>query len=291
MIWDIDPVAVTVFGWPIYWYGITYVVGFLVVDWLAPIFSKELSAISYQLSADSRMPKADSMTEKLSKKMWSDLIFGGFLWGVIGGRLGEFVFYTPDIFWTNPLEILQVWHGGMSIHGGLLGAIIFLVWYTRRQQVSFWHVTDSVVIPLAFVLGLGRIANYVNGELVGVPTGTEWGIVFPHVDTLLRHPTQLYESGTMFLLGFLLLGVFVIMKKNVGANGYSPFQVIKNLKLNEGFLSILFLIGYGVFRFLVEFWKDSEPVFLNLKMGQWLCLLMILVGVWLLMREKIKNER
>jgi phosphatidylglycerol:prolipoprotein diacylglycerol transferase len=288
MIWDMNPVAFEIFGLTVRWYGLVYVAGFLLVDWLAPKISDSLNSIKNNRAATEALEvKAGCIT----KKQWSDITFGAFLWGVIGGRVGEFVFYRPSVFWLDPLEIFQVWHGGMSIHGGFLGAIIFLVWFTRRYKISFWHVADSVVIPLTFVLGCGRIVNYINGELVGVPTGTDWGIIFPHIDNLLRHPSQLYESGTMFVLGLFLLGLFWGMrsKKITGHSELDSESKISSIVFQQGILSSCFLIGYGIFRFVVEFYKDSPKILLDLTMGQILCLGMISFGSWVL-SSKLKKS-
>lgn len=280
MIWDMNPVAFEVFGLAVRWYGLVYVAGFLLVDWLAPKIAGRLVTAS---------GTSAFVNKNITKKMWSDITFGAFLWGVIGGRLGDFVFYRPSVFLTDPLEVLQVWHGGMSIHGGILGAVIFLFWYARRHQASFWHITDSVVVPLAFVLGCGRVVNYVNGELVGIPTGSDWGIVFPHVDAVLRHPTQLYESATMFVLGFLLLGVFWVMKRKNTKKINSACFAFESLRLRSGLLSALFLIGYAVLRFVVEFWKESPVVLLGLTTGQVLCVVMVIVGGIVVINSK-NNE-
>lgn len=281
MIWNMNPVAFEVFGLAVRWYGLVYVVGFFLVDWLAPNIS---TLVSQTISESSKKNDASIVSRKstvsqngIPKKIWSDATFGAFLWGVIGGRLGEFLFYNQMALWNDPLEVFRVWHGGMSIHGGLLGSILFLVWFTRRQKISFWQLTDSVVIPFAFVLGFGRIVNYVNGELVGVPTGTDWGVVFPHVDNLLRHPTQLYEALSMFVLGFFLLGAFLWIYASKSIYSTSMASVSRNLKFS-GALSTFFLMGYGIFRFIVEYWKDSPVIWLGLTMGQVLCMVMIGFG-------------
>jgi phosphatidylglycerol:prolipoprotein diacylglycerol transferase len=267
MIWNMNPVAFELGIFSVRWYGLVYVAGFLLVDWLAP----KISAILVNVSGST-----ESARTNITKKIWSDITFGAFLCGVLGGRLGEFVFYNPSVFLSDPLEVLKIWHGGMSIHGGIIGAVLFLFFFARSQRLSLWHITDSVVVPVAFVLGLGRIINYVNGELVGIPTNSDWGVVFPHVDTLLRHPTQLYESATMFGLGVLLLGVFLRISNKRKAGQSKLF--FESGMFQTGWLSGLFLVGYGVFRFVVECWKDSPDVLLGLTMGQVLCVVMIGLG-------------
>lgn len=246
MIWTDHSVAFSVFGLDVRWYGIAYLVGFFLATYLGwKIYNK--------ISRD---------FNKIDFKKWEDLIFGIFFAGILGGRLGEFIFYSPQVFINNPLEIFQIWHGGMSIHGGLLGALIFAIYWTRKHKKSLLLISDAVVLPLSITLGLGRITNFLNGELAGQPTDNDWGVVFPHVDNLLRHPTQLYESaGSFILAGFLWL-------------------MLKKCGKFRGILTVLFLVGYGVTRFIIEFWKSPDGwELLSLSTGQWLCLVMIILAV------------
>lgn len=243
MIWDFDPVAFSVLGFPIRWYGLVYMFGALLALYWGQFLQQKILA------------------KPFSKTEYEQSVFGTFLWGIVGGRLGHFLFYEPEVFWHDPYEILQVWHGGMSIHGGLLGGLIFVYFWSRSQRRSFFEVTDVLVIPLAMTLIFGRGANFINGELWGKPTGTDWGVVFPHVDEHLRHPTQLYESAkNIILLSILLVGYRL---------GWGQ---------SRGVLTSVFLLGYGVFRFIIEFWKDIGWTFLSLNTGQWLCVVMMIVG-------------
>ena len=139
MIWDFDPVAFSIAGLDVRWYGIAYVVGFF----LSLVWTRKFLDI----------PKSET----------EDLIFGLFIAGIIGGRLGEFLFYNPEILASDPLEVLKIWNGGMSIHGGILGAFLWGLWWTRRRKISLLLVGDVISIPLAISLGLGRIANFLNG--------------------------------------------------------------------------------------------------------------------------------
>lgn len=247
MIWDIDPVALSVFGLDIRWYGLGYITAYFIVRYWGWYLIKK--------SAD------------FSEKHWDDLLFGMFFVGILGGRLGEFLFYSPSTFITDPLEVLKIWHGGMSIHGGMLGGLGFAWWFCRKNKINLFDITDHIVIPLSFGLGIGRITNYINGELVGIPTNTDWGVIFPHVDQILRHPSQLYEAGSMFLLAGLLWIMWKICAKKI-----------------RGFFTAYFFLGYGMFRFIVEFWKDQPAVLHDLKTGQILCLLMILFGILFLLK-------
>jgi len=253
MIWQDYSVAFSVFGLTVKWYGIAYMLGFFLTTYLGWWIYNELSRKS----------------NKLEFKGWEDLIFGIFFAGIIGGRLGEFIFYSPEILWKNPLEIFQIWHGGMSIHGGLLGALIFAIYWTRKHKVSLLSIADTIMIPLSIALGLGRITNFLNGELAGIPTNTDWGVIFPHVDNLLRHPTQLYEAAGSFILAGILWLMFIKCGKFRGS------------------LTILFLVGYGVTRFMIEFWKSPDGwEFLSLSTGQWLCLVMVGLAGFIFFKQR-----
>lgn len=246
--WHLDPVAFPVFGLDVRWYGLCYLLGFF----LCLHLGYKILKITHQSSP---------IMKQVSKNKYEDLIFGAFLFGVLGGRLGEFLFYSPSIFWTNPFEIFKIWHGGMSIHGGILGAVAFLFVWTRKMKTPFLLITDSIAIPLALALGFGRLANFINGELVGIPTDQSWGVIFPHVDELARHPSQLYEMGKNFLLAGVLFWIWE-----------------KNLAKQTGFLSAFFLIGYGILRFGIEFFREPDGMVGMLSTGQVLCFVMILFG-------------
>lgn len=251
MIWNFDPVAFSVFGLDIRWYGLVYLGGFLMTLYGGYFLQQKM------------------LEKPFSKKDFENLVFGTFFSGVLGGRIGHFLFYNFEIFWKNPLEIFQVWNGGMSIHGGILGAIIFIYIFTRRQKRSFFEASDVLVLPLAITLIFGRFANFINGELVGMPTQKSWGVVFPHIDDQPRHPTQIYES---------LKNVFL-------SGGLSFFYWFGGGK-KRGFFTGFFLIGYGVLRFIIEFWKDIGWTFVGLNAGQWLCIVMIVGGGWIMMKKE-----
>lgn len=243
-IWNLDPVAFSIFGLDIRWYGLVYIFGFFLAlywGWYLWI---------------SINPKI-----KIKKEQFENLIFGTFFFGVLGGRIGEFLFYSPKTFIYDFFEIFKVWNGGMSIHGGILGSIIFIIFWTRKNNIHFLRVTDILVLPLAITLFLGRGANFLNGELVGTLTDQSWGVVFPHVDEYLRHPSQIYE-----------------MVKNLLLFGILSFGFQKKLWKKGGFLSGIFLIGYGSFRFFIEFFREPDGWIYFLSTGQVLCILMIVIG-------------
>jgi phosphatidylglycerol---prolipoprotein diacylglyceryl transferase len=247
MIWNFDPVAFSLLGLDVRWYGLVYIFGFF----LTLLWGHRIQANLLQ-------------DKKLTKDQFENLLFGMFICGVAGGRIGEFLFYSPETFVTNPLEILKMWHGGMSIHGGILGAVAFGLFYTRKHNVPLLRILDAVVIPLAVTLIFGRLANFINGELVGRMTQTDWGMIFPHIDNALRHPSQLYEAGKNVLLsGFL----FLLLKR-----GYGEYKGI----LTTGFLS-----GYGILRFVIEFFREPSGMVWFFTTGQALCLVMIVFALLL----------
>lgn len=256
----LSPIAFTLWGWPVHWYGLVYGIGFLVVlHWGWAL---------YQRHSDS---------PNLSRSKWESLLFGGFIAGLIGGRLGHFLFYDPSIFWSDPIEVIRFWDGGiqgMSIHGGFLGSffwgICFLYKNFDQKKILYaFSLSDAIVTPLCFILSLGRVTNYLNAELVGRPTDQTWGVVFPLYDNLLRHPSQLYEATAH---GLVFLSLLFVLKS----------------KPQTGTLTLCFILGYAVSRFVVEFFKDF-PLYFYLTTGQWLCILMLMGGfglAFLLPRNK-----
>jgi len=242
-IWDIDPVLFSIFGLDVRWYGLAYIAGFFLALFLVPKIAKKNGL-------------------EISKNDFENLLFGIFLSGVIGGRLGFFLFYSFETFLTDSFEILRVWHGGMSIHGGILGATIFGVLWARFHKLNALKIFDALVLPLAIALSLGRIANFMNGELVGIPTDQTWGIVFPHIDNLLRHPSQFYEALKNLILAIIL---FVFLHKNYGRR--------------SGVLSVVFLCGYGIMRSGIEFFREQTSQIFGISTGQFLSLILILIAL------------
>jgi phosphatidylglycerol:prolipoprotein diacylglycerol transferase len=260
-IWNLDPIAFSVFGLSVHWYGITYVLDFLIFQYLG------WKLIQYIVKNYKKTSLSFFNQEK-----FENIVFYGFIFGVLGGRLGYFLFYNLATFWIDPLEIFKVWHGGMSIHGGILAVLIFGYFWTKKNKVKFWEIADVMMIPLAFSLFLGRIANFVNGELVGIKTDQSWGVIFPHIDNFLRHPSQLYESSKNLFLASLLLFFFFKLRK---------YQ-------KHGFLTAVFIGGYGILRFLIEYVREREIgqdqwIF---SMGQYLCIVMIIFALTIFINLK-----
>jgi phosphatidylglycerol:prolipoprotein diacylglycerol transferase len=242
----IDPVIVRIGPLAIRWYGMMYLIGF----GTAYLLIRHLARLR-------NLP--------LNKDGISDLLFYAVLGVVLGGRLGYVLFYNPAQYLSRPLEVFAVWQGGMSFHGGLLGVVVAAVIFCRRRKLPILLTGDILVTSATIGLGLGRLGNFINGELWGRVTDLPWGMVFPGGGLLPRHPSQLYEAALEGLLLFLLL--YLLHRKKVAAG--VPF--------------FCFFIGYGLFRFLVEFVRqpDAHLGFLwgGATMGQLLSLPMILFGL------------
>ena len=194
-----------------------------------------------------------------------DMLFYGVLGVIIGGRLGYVLFYKPLYYLAHPLEIFAVWQGGMSFHGGFLGVLIALWFYAQRRRKPWLDVTDFVAPLVPLGLAAGRLGNFINGELVGRATDVPWAMVFPQVDSVPRHPSQLYQLGLEGLLLFEILWTYASRHRPMGA------------------VSGLFLLGYGVLRFVAEFAREPDNFLgylaLGLTMGQWLSVPMIVAGL------------
>jgi phosphatidylglycerol---prolipoprotein diacylglyceryl transferase len=193
---------------------------------------------------------------------------------IFGGRLGYVLFYNLPFYLDNPLEALAIWHGGMSFHGGLLGALLMGWWFTKRGGLAFYPVADVCVVAVPIGLGLGRIGNFINGELYGRPTNVPWAMMFPQGGPVARHPSQLYEA---FLEGVVLFFVLLWLSGRVQT---------------DGVLFWTFVGGYGVARFFVEFFREPDPqlgfVLGPFSMGQILSLAMILAPTLFLLLRRIK---
>src|SRR5690606_16422175 len=203
-----------------------------------------------------------------------DILFYGALGVIIGGRLGYVIFYQPAYYLSHPVEIAYLWQGGMSFHGGFLGVLVAMVFFARKTGKRWLAVMDFVAPLVPIGLGAGRMGNFINGELWGRTTDVAWGMVFPQIDNLARHPSQLYQFALEGVALFILLWWYSSKPRPVGT------------------ISGLFLIGYGTFRFLVEFTREPDSFLgllaLNMSMGQWLSLPMIVVGIWMMRHAHTK---
>ena len=257
----------TIGGFALRWYSLAYIAGIVVGWWYL-----------LKLLAQPGAPMA--------RRHADDLVFYATLGIILGGRLGYVLFYAPDML-THPLRVFRLWDGGMSFHGGVIGTSLGLILFARNNGLSWLRIHDYVACCVPFGLLFGRLANFVNGELWGKPAEVPWAIVFDRTVEFgmvepARHPSQLYEAG---LEGVLLFAILWFAFWRTKAR-YQP-----------GFLVGLFLLGYGLARFFVEFFREPDSQLrefaqaTGLHMGQWLCVPMILGGAFLMATAKRRRER
>jgi len=247
---DFDPVAFRVFDFPIHWYGLMYLVAFILAWWLGRIRAR-------QPESGWTAPQVD------------DLLFYGGMGVIIGGRVGYVLFYHLELFLEDPMLLFRIKEGGMSFHGGLLGVMIALVLFSRKYKKPYFGVLDFTAPLVPLGLGAGRIGNFINGELWGKPTDLPWGMVFPLAGPEPRHPNPLYEMFLEGLVMFVILWWF--------SSKSPPRRAVSGL----------FAVLYGVFRFLIEFVRmpDAHLGYLAwgwVTMGQVLSLPLIGLGIYLL---------
>ena len=255
---EINPIALQLGPLAIHWYGLTYLAAFGLFFFLANL------RLRHEPYASITGPGA------WSKRDIEDILFLGVMGVVIGGRLGYCLFYKPDYYLSHPLEIFFVWQGGMSFHGGLLGVLASQLWFARSRNRPWLQVMDFIAPCVPTGLAAGRVGNFINGELWGRFSSPDlpWGMVFRHSGSMLpRHPSQVYQFLLEGLLLFALLWLYARKPHKMGQ------------------VSGAFLVGYGVFRFIAEFFREPDDFLgilaLGMSMGQWLCVPMIGAGGWL----------
>ncbi len=262
-IHNINPVFFHVGPIQVRYYGLVYFLGFLFIYFFFRYLIKK--------------GKLKSLTDDTLDLFMIYLMIGG----IVGGRVFDFIFFNTSMIWTNPLEILKIWHGGMSIHGGLIGAFIAVYIFAKRNKAKFYELTDATVIPLMFFLGVGRIANFLNGELWGtVSNNTALCIDYSHSQYIVnppmgcRAPYQFYES----IKNFAVAGILLAMHAKT--------------KLKEGLLFWYGMLMYNFFRFFIDFYRDGgEPrLALGLSMTQYLCIAFTIVSVIMLFVIYHKKE-
>ncbi len=262
MIHDFDPVLIDFGILQIRWYSLAYIFGIL-IGWMygKAIIRKQI------LNKD----------QDNYLKNFDDLIGYIIIGVVVGGRLGYVIFYDPVFYLKNISEIFKLWNGGMSFHGGFIGVIIATYIFSNFKKLNYKIYFDTICCVAPIGLFLGRIANFINGELYGIPTEKPWGIIFPKIDNVMRHPSQIYEA---LLEGFVL---FVILN----------FLTTKKI-LGNGLISALFLILYGAFRIISEQFREPDRhvgyIFEYLSMGSLLSIVMIVFGL-LFLSKVIFNEK
>ena len=250
---NLDPVAFKIFSLSIHWYSLAYLFGFLI----GLYYSKYLIKVGY---INLRYTEVEEFIS------WAVVAV------IIGGRLGYIIFYNLEFYIQNPSYIIKIWQGGMSFHGGLIGLIISIFFYSKKNKINFNELANVVTSCAPIGIFLGRIANFVNAELIGKPTNSEWGVLFP-TSEVPRHPSQLYEA--------LFEGLFIFFLIN---------WLYKNKFHKKINIYAVFLLVYPFFRFLIEFVREPDNhlgyVVFDLSMGQVLCIPMFLMGLILL---KYKN--
>jgi len=244
---EFDPIAIHIGSFGIHWYGLMYLLGFLSLLWLGKWRIRR--------NPDSGWKVSDV----------DDILFYGALGVIIGGRLGYVLFYQPTYFSQHPHEILYLWQGGMSFHGGFLGVLAAMALFARKTGKRWLEIMDFVAPLVPIGLGAGRMGNFINGELWGRATDMPWGMIFPKVDQVVRHPSQLYEFALEGVVLFLILWIYSSKPRP------------------RGTVSALFLIGYGSFRFLAEYTREPDSYLgllsMGLSMGQWLSAPMVIAGL------------
>jgi phosphatidylglycerol---prolipoprotein diacylglyceryl transferase len=252
---QIDPIALQIGPLAVRWYGLTYLAAFVLFLVLGRIRARQ------------------NILQGWKPGDLDDLLLYGILGVVLGGRIGYCLFYKPAYYLSNPLEIFYVWHGGMSFHGGLLGVIIAMWFYSRRTERNFLGTMDFIAPLVPLGLASGRIGNFINAELPGraADPSLPWAMIFPTVDQIPRHPSQLYQFALEGVLLFLILWFYASKPRA------------------RGRVAGAFTLGYGVFRFIAEFFREPDAFLgflsLGMTMGQWLCVPMVALGLWLLLRK------
>ena len=252
---SINPVVMSLGFIDIRWYSLAYIFAFI----LGSVIIKRLNSGSYRLISDDKIDKF-------------------FIWAIIGvilgGRIGYVLFYQTNLFFTKPTYILEIWNGGMSFHGGLIGMILSIYLFSLKYKIQFFYLSDLVSLVAPIGLFLGRISNFINTELYGRVTDFPLAIIYPLVDNNPRHPSQLYEAFFEGIILFLIL-LFYFNKK--------PKKYI------IGTISGLFLIFYSIFRFLIEYLREPDYhlgfIFYYFSMGQLLCIPFLLAGLWIVIRK------
>jgi phosphatidylglycerol:prolipoprotein diacylglycerol transferase len=256
---NIDPIAFQIGSFSIHWYGLMYLISFILASML----------MRYRVK---KYPQYNSW----NYTEIDDLLFYCILGVVLGGRLGYVFFYQWAYYSENLQEVFKIWRGGMSFHGGLIGVTLACLLFSYRSNKKFWEITDFIAPIVPVGLFFGRIGNFINGELWGRITTSSFAMIFPRAnDGLPRHPSQLYEMLTEGLLLFLILWIY-----------------LRKPRVN-GTASAMFLVFYGTMRFFVEFYREPDAFLglqmFNLSMGQWLCIPMVMLGILILCFGEFKG--
>tara|TARA_B100000470_G_C19726712_1_gene362604 strand:- start:109 stop:882 length:774 start_codon:yes stop_codon:yes gene_type:complete len=250
---NFSPIAIQIFSLEIRWYSLAYIFGIL-IGWL---YCKNIL-----------------IKNKNTSKLFDDLISYLIIGIILGGRLGYVILYNPKYYLNNLIEILMIWQGGMSFHGGLIGVITATIIFCKKQNVDKFIFLDLIAASAPLGIFLGRISNFINSELYGRETDVFWSVIFVKIDNLTRHPSQIYEALLEGVILFLIM--FLLIRKN---------YLIK-----PGLISAAFLIFYSLFRFFVEFYRVPDEqlglIFINLTMGQIISLFFLCIGLYIFFLKK-----
>ena len=260
-IHDLNPVLITFGFFEIRWYSLAYIFGILIGWWIA----KKIIFF-----------KVENRTVVFDAKIFDDLISYVIISIILGGRLGYIIFYNSSYYLNNPLDIFKIWQGGMSFHGALIGIVLGTYIFTKRIKINLFFFLDVIACVAPIGIFFGRVANFINGELYGKPSNFFWSVIFPEVDKISRHPSQLYEAILEGVILFIIL-ISVIYKKNI----------------KTGVVSALFMIFYGFFRIIAEQFREPDAqigyLFNFFTMGSILSFSMILIGLFIL-KKATNNE-
>ena len=262
MVHNFDPILVDLGILKIHWYSLAYIFGILIGWWYGRVLIRN---------------KLPIINQENYLKNFDDLISYIIIGVIIGGRLGYVIFYNASYFIEYPVEILKLWEGGMSFHGGLIGVILSSYIFSKIKKLNYKIYFDIICCVSPIGIFFGRIANFINSELYGIPTNKPWGIVFPKIDNLTRHPSQLYEAFLEGVVLFILVNTIFLKKK-----------------YNYGLVSFIFLIFYSIFRIIAEQFREPDEhigyVFYTMSLGSLLSVFMILFGIVFLLKINL-NEK
>lgn len=248
----INRVAFSIFGLDIYWYGISYVLGFIFSYFFILRFSPKFN---------------------IKKDLIEDIFFYSMIGGVLMGRVFHILFYDLSFYILNPQEILRFDHGGMSIHGGFVGVFLVLFYFSKKYKLNLLNLTDLFVIPSGLALAFGRLANFINQELVGKVTNSNFGVVFELYDEQKRWPTTIFESAKNMIVFQISLFQFFIL----------------NIQKKPGVITAWFLIIYNIGRFIIDFLREPDVLIGFISMGQFMCILFAGIGFYLLYKKNKNN--
>ena len=249
---NLDPVALSFYGLRIYWYSLAYIVGFLFTFWYSKKLIKE-------------------KVLNLNFEIAEDFISIGILTVILGGRFGYVFFYNFEYYLINPVEIIKIWKGGMSFHGALIGLVFHMIIFSYKKKQDITELANLLAFSSPVGIFFGRIANFINGELIGKETNGNWGVIYPQIDNVPRHPSQIYECFLEGIILFIILNL-IYFKKNY----------------KTGTASYAFLFFYGIFRFISEIFREPDAhigyLVGSFSMGMLLSLLMIFFSIILFYR-------